>query len=78
MANEGDCLGRVHQYVRYGAGRPRWGDYGAAAPMGDSIWIASEDVEQTCTYETYFADPTCGGTRGALSTGATHISKATP
>lgn len=66
------------QYVKYGAGRPRWGDYGAAAPMGNSIWIASEDVEQTCDYATYFADPTCGGTRGALSNWATHVSQVTP
>jgi len=66
------------QYVRFGAGRPRWGDYGAAGVMGNSVWIASEDVEQTCDYTTYFADPTCGGTRGALSNWSTHISQVTP
>jgi hypothetical protein len=66
------------QYRQFGAGRPRWGDYGAAAPMGNSVWIASEDVEQTCDYATYFADPTCGGTRGALSNWATHVSQVTP
>ena len=79
VAHEGDgAWDGFTQIVAFGAGRPRWGDYGAAAPMGNSVWIASEDVEQTCDYETYFADPTCGGTRGALSNWATHISKVTP
>jgi hypothetical protein len=65
-------------YVIFGAGRPRWGDYGAAATDGNSIWIASEYVAQTCDYATYLADPTCGGTRGALSNWSTRISKLTP
>ena len=33
--------------------RPRWGDYGAAASDGNAIWIASEYVNQTCTYATF-------------------------
>ena len=66
------------QYVQFGAGRPRWGDYGAAAVMGHSIWIASEYVAQTCDYTTYFADPTCGGTRGALGNWSTRVSQVTP
>jgi len=65
-------------YKVFGAGRPRWGDYGAAAVDGDSIWIASEYVAQTCNYATYLADPTCGGTRGALSNWSTRISNVTP
>jgi hypothetical protein len=65
-------------YVIFGAGRPRWGDYGATAVMNGSIWAAAEYVAQTCTYATYFADPTCGGTRGALGNWSTHISKLTP
>ena len=64
--------------VAFGAGRPRWGDYGAAAVDGQTIWTASEYAAQTCTYATYFADPTCGGTRGALSNWSTHISHITP
>ena len=64
--------------VAFGAGRPRWGDYGAAAVDGDTIWIASEYAAQTCDYATYFADPTCGGRRGALSNWSTHISHVTP
>jgi hypothetical protein len=64
-------------YVIFGSGRPRWGDYGAAAVMGNDIWIASEYVAQTCTYAQYLATPPgqCGGTRGALGNWSTHISK---
>lgn len=30
--------------------RPRWGDYGAAAVDGNSIWIASEYIAAVCNY----------------------------
>jgi hypothetical protein len=30
--------------------RPRWGDYGAAAVDGNSIWIASEYIAHSCNY----------------------------
>lgn len=65
-------------YVTFGSGRPRWGDYGAAAVVGSDIWIASEYVAQTCTYATFIVDPTCGGTRAPIGNWATHISKVTP
>ena len=65
-------------YVVYGSGRPRWGDYGAAAVDGRTIWIASEYVAQTCTYAAYLLDPTCGGTRAALGNWSTRISQITP
>jgi hypothetical protein len=65
-------------YVIFGSGRPRWGDYGAAAVVGQDIWIASEYVAQTCTYAAYIVDPTCGNTRAPLGNWATHISKVTP
>src|SRR5262249_3351288 len=57
--------------------RPRWGDYGAAAVDGASIWIASESIEQTCTYAQYLTAPVgqCGGTRGALGNWATRITR---
>jgi hypothetical protein len=58
--------------------RPRWGDYGAAVPVGNSIWIASEWTGQTCTFETYLTDTTCGGTRTALANWSTRISLVTP
>ena len=52
--------------------RTRWGDYGAAAVDGNSIWIASEYIPTTCKYITwggpFFANGTgdnllgtCGG-----------------
>jgi hypothetical protein len=67
-------------YVIFGSGRPRWGDYGAAAVVGSDIWIASEYTAQTCTYADYLVVPRgqCGGTRGALGNWSTHISKVTP
>ncbi len=60
-----------------GGGRPRWGDYGAAATDGDRIWTASEYIAQTCTLTDYLTAPMfqCGGTRGALSNWATRISR---
>jgi hypothetical protein len=33
--------------------RTRWGDYGAAAVDGDSIWVASEYVAHACDYATW-------------------------
>src|SRR5581483_4140305 len=67
-------------YVVFGSGRPRWGDYGAAAVDGSDVWIASEYIAQTCTYAQYLASPSgqCGGTRGTLSNWSTHVSKVTP
>jgi hypothetical protein len=60
--------------------RPRWGDYGAAASDGDSIWIASEYVGQTCTFAQYTTAPigSCGGTRAALGNWGTRVTKVTP
>jgi hypothetical protein len=64
------------------ARRPRWGDYGAAATDGNSIWISSEYIAQTCTLAEYRTTGssfgTCGGTRAPLGNWATRISKVTP
>jgi hypothetical protein len=67
-------------YIIFGAGRPRWGDYGAAAVDGNDIWVASEYTAQTCTYAQYLVAPRgqCGGTRAALGNWSTHISKVSP
>jgi hypothetical protein len=67
-------------YIVFGSGRPRWGDYGATAVDGNSIWVASEYIAQTCTYAEYLIVPRgqCGGTRAALGNWSTHISKLTP
>jgi hypothetical protein len=57
--------------------RPRWGDYGAAAVDGNSIWISSEYNAQSCNLTTYVNDFTCGNTRGALGNWATRITHLT-
>jgi hypothetical protein len=33
--------------------RTRWGDYGAAAVVGNSVWVASEYVASACDYSTW-------------------------
>jgi hypothetical protein len=60
--------------------RTRWGDYGAAALDGNSIWIGSEYINQSCTLAQYVSSPfgSCGGTRTALANWGTRISKVTP
>jgi hypothetical protein len=60
--------------------RTRWGDYGAAVTDGNSIWIASEYIAQTCTLGQWLSGAigSCGGTRTALANWATRISKVTP
>ena len=66
--------------------RPRWGDYGAAVADGSSIWIASEYIGQTCTFDQYLQPSpsnvavfgTCGDTRGALGNWDTRISQLLP
>jgi len=42
--------------------RTRWGDYGAAAVDGNSIWIASEYVAQACDYIDWGGPFFAGGT----------------
>ena len=60
--------------------RTRWGDYGAAAVDGNSIWIASEYINNTCTLAQYEATPfgSCGGTRTSLANWNTRISHLVP
>jgi len=60
--------------------RSRWGDYGATAVDGQSIWIASEYIGQSCTLAQYEATPfgSCSGTRTALANWGTRISKIKP
>ncbi len=42
--------------------RTRWGDYGAAAVDGNSIWIASEYIAQACDYIAWGGPFFVGGT----------------
>jgi hypothetical protein len=62
--------------------RTRWGDYGAALTDGNSLWIASEFIGQTCTYAQYYPNPpslanfgSCGGTRTSLANWYTRLTK---
>ena len=69
-------------YVPFAANqnRPRWGDYGATAVDGNSIWLASEYIGQTCNLTAFMSPPfgTCGGTRGPLANWDTRITNVTP
>jgi hypothetical protein len=42
--------------------RPRWGDYGAAAVDGNTIWIASEYIGHACNYTDWGGPFFVGGT----------------
>jgi hypothetical protein len=42
--------------------RSRWGDYGAAAVDGNSVWIASEYIARTCDYTDWGGPFFAGGT----------------
>jgi hypothetical protein len=76
------------EYLSIGTGsyRPRWGDYGAAAVDGKSVWIASEYIGQTCTLAQYVqpsptnlaAFGTCNDTRGSIGNWDTRISQIVP
>jgi hypothetical protein len=66
-------------YVAYVGSPPRtrWGDYGAAVPDGNTMWIASEYIGQTCTLAQYTSAPfgSCGGTRTSLGNWDTRITE---
>jgi hypothetical protein len=67
-------------YTTFGS-RPRWGDYGAAAVDGNSIWFAQEYIGQSCTLSQYVASSpfgTCAATRAAFGNWGTRIAKVTP
>ena len=42
--------------------RTRWGDYGAAAVDGNSVWIASQYIAHACNYSTWGGPFFSGGT----------------
>lgn len=60
--------------------RPRWGDYGATAVAGNTIWAAAEYIGQSCTLKQYEAAPfgTCGGSRVPLINWGTRVSHIRP
>jgi hypothetical protein len=55
--------------------RPRWGDYGAAAVDGNSVWIASEYIGHACNYTVWGGPFFVGGSGDNLlgtCAGASH------
>ena len=58
--------------------RTRWGDYGAAAVDGESIWISSEYIAHACSYADWLVSPRCGNTRTFFGNWSTRITKLTP
>ena len=81
-----DGFSEYRPFFADGSPRPRWGDYGAAAADGNSIWAASEYIGQTCTFDQYLQPSptnlatfgTCNDTRGSLGNWDTRISRLTP
>jgi hypothetical protein len=66
------------EYPSVGGDRPRWGDYSASVAVGQSIFIANEYIGQTCTFDVFALDTTCGGTRGFFGNWGTRITRLTP
>ena len=66
------------EYPSVGGDRPRWGDYSASAVLGGAFYIANEYIGQTCTFEVFTADTTCGGTRAFFGNWGTRITKVVP
>jgi hypothetical protein len=58
--------------------RPRWGDYGAAAVDGRSVYLAGQYIEQgACSTIPELLDD-CGGTRTLFANWSTRVTKTTP
>jgi hypothetical protein len=56
--------------------RPRWGDYGYAAPGDDgTVWVAAEYTASRCSLAQFAADITCGFRRGIFENWSTRIAQ---
>ena len=65
------------EYPAY-SNRPRWGDYGAAAVYGDSVFLAGQYIEQgPCTIAEFFATD-CNFKRTQLANWSTRVTGLTP
>jgi hypothetical protein len=81
-----DGFSEYRPFFADGSPRPRWGDYGAAVADGTSIWVSSEYIGQTCTFDQYLQPSptstatfgTCNDTRGSLGNWYTRVSRLTP
>jgi hypothetical protein len=76
-----DGFSEYKYYGNAGVAGPRWGDYGAAVPIGNIIWIASEYIGQSCTLQQYLTNTaqsplySCNQTRVPLGNWYTHLSR---
>lgn len=62
-----------------GGFRPRWGDYGYAAPGDDgTVWMAAEYTASRCGLAQFAADITCGFRRGIFENWSTRIAQLQP
>ncbi len=68
-------------YAAFGSS-PRWGTYSSALLDGDSFWINTEYIGQSCTLAEYASDPpaslSCGKSRATLANWGTRISRISP
>jgi hypothetical protein len=54
--------------------RPRWGDYGYAAPGSNgTVWFAQEYIAQACSFPEFVADSTCGFERTFFANWSTRV-----
>ncbi len=59
--------------------QPRWGDYtGSAVDETGHLWFEAEYIGQSCTFDAYVVDQTCGGTRTLLANWGTFIGRVDP
>jgi hypothetical protein len=77
MAKEGNSP--QDGFTEYGS-RPRWGDYGAAAVDGRTVYLAGQYIEQPpCTVADFIATNfSCFGFRTQLANWSTRVSKFNP
>jgi len=68
------------EYPPIGGNRPRWGDYGAAAVDGNTVYLANQYIEQPACTLTDFIDTgfNCFGYRSTLANWSTRVTKLTP
>ncbi len=60
-------------------GIERWGDYSAAvADESGNLWFATETINQSCTFDDFLNDTSCGHTRTILANWGTTIAKVHP
>lgn len=67
-------------FTEYEGGRPRWGDYGAAAVDGNTVYLAGQYIEQPpCTVTDFLnTGGSCFGYRSTFANWTTRVTKLTP